>query len=78
MTFRILMFLFGFGLTVISLSYVILYLNLLSLGYNFADYVKFISKRVECLNVFVGILIMIITSINGGKDELYLWYYYKF
>lgn len=72
MTFRILMFLFGFGLTVISLSYVILYLNLLSLGYNFMDYVKFISKRVECLNVFVGVLIMVLTLINGGKDELYL------
>ena len=72
MTFRIIMFLFGFGLTVISLSYVILYLNLLSFGYNFMEYVKFISKRVECLNVFVGVLIMVLALNNGGKNELYL------
>lgn len=73
MTLRIFLFLLGFGLTVTSLSYIILYLNLLSLGYNFLDYVNFIIKRVECLNVFLGILLMFLTlNINGGKDELYL------
>lgn len=72
MTFRILMFLFGFGLTVISLSYVILYLNLFSFGYNFLEYVNFISRRVECLIFFVGIIIIILTMTIGGKNELYL------
>lgn len=73
MAFRIFLFLFGFGLTVISCSYIILYLNLLNIGYNFLEYVKFISRRVECLNIFVGILLMIFTIYKkGGKNELYL------
>lgn len=73
MTLKIFLFLFGFGLTIISCSYIIFYLNLLSIGYNFSDYVNFISRRVECLNIFLGIFLMIITIFNiGGKNELYL------
>ncbi len=73
MSFRFLLFLFGFGLTVIGFSYIIIYLNLLSLGYNFLDYVKFISRRIECINVIFGLLIIsIVIFTKGGKDELYL------
>ena len=74
-----LLFLFGFGITVIGFSYIIIYLNLMSLGYNFLEYVKFISRRIECLNVLIGIVIMsIIIFTKGGKDELHLWYNFKF
>ena len=45
--FKTFIFLFGFGLTIISLSYIIMYLNLLTLGYNFLEYVNFISRRFE-------------------------------
>ncbi len=73
MSFRFLIFLFGFGLTVIGFSYVIIYLNLLSIGYNFLEYVKFISRRIECLNIIVGIILMsIIIFTRGGKNELYI------
>ena len=45
----------------------------MSLGYNFLEYVKFISRRIECLNVLIGIVIMsIIIFTKGGKDELHL------
>lgn len=64
-------FLFGFGLTVISLSFIIIYLNLLTIGYTFIDYLRFISKRIECLNILLGILLMS-TFFIGGKHELYL------
>ena len=70
MIFRSFIFLFGFGLTIISLSYIIIYLNLLTIGYNFLEYVNFISRRIECLNVITGIVLMMI--ILGGKNELYL------
>ena len=51
----------------------------MSLGYNFLEYVKFISRRIECLNVLIGIVIMSITIFTkGGKDELHLWYNFKF
>ena len=73
LSLRFLIFLFGFGLTVIGLSYIIIYLNLLSLGYNFLEYVNFIIRRIECLNLIFGIILMSISMlIKGGKDELYL------
>lgn len=70
MFFRSFIFLFGFGLSVISLSYIIIYLNLLTMGYNFTDYVHFIIRRIECLNLFFGLLLVFLTMINGGKNEL--------
>lgn len=70
MFFRSFAFLFGFGLSVISLSYIIIYLNLLTIGYNFLEYVHFIIRRIECLNLFVGLIIIILSLINGGKNEL--------
>ena len=73
MSFRFFIFLLGFGLTVIGFSYMIIYLNLLSLGYNFYEYVKFISRRLECLNAIVGIILMlIILFTKGGQNELYI------
>ena len=70
--FKILIFLIGFGLTTIGLVYLILYLNILSFGYNFFDYVNFIIRRIECLNTFVGIILILISFNIGGKNELYL------
>lgn len=70
-------FLFGFGLTVISLSYIILYLNLLTIGYNFLEYVNFIIRRIECINIITGLLLMILI-LKGGQNELYIWYYTEF
>ncbi|MBP3635592.1 MAG: hypothetical protein J6J17_03945 [Bacilli bacterium] len=73
MSLRFFIFLFGFGLTIIGLSYIIIYLNLLSIGYNFFEYVNFIIRRIECLNVFFGITLMIASGfVKGGKNELYL------
>lgn len=54
---RAFFFLFGFGLMVVGFTYIIMYLNLLTMGYLFYDYVLFIIKRVECLLVLVGFII---------------------
>lgn len=70
MLFRIFLFLIGFGLTTIGFVYIISYLNLLSIGYNFLEYVNFIIRRFECLNAPIGIIIMIISIYIGGKYEL--------
>lgn len=69
MSIKFLLFLFGFGLTVIGLSYIIIYLNLLSIGYNFLEYVNFIIRRIECLNLLFGILLMVISTFIGGKQK---------
>ena len=65
---KMFLFLFGFGLTVIGLVYIISYLNLLTLGYNFLYYVNFIIRRIECLYAPIGIILMFI-SINLDKGE---------
>ena len=72
MFFKSFLFLFGFGLTVISLSFIVIYLNLLTLGYNFFEYVNFIIRRIECLNLITGILLITISLKTGGKNVLYI------
>ena len=67
---RLLFFLLGFGLTVIGFVYIISYLNLLTIGYNFIQYVNFIIRRIECLNAPIGIIIMILSLTIKRKDEM--------
>lgn len=72
---KVFFFLVGFGLTNIGFVYIISYLNLLTIGYNFIEYVKFITGRVECLVAFLGIIIMFLTIfIKGGNYELCIRY----
>lgn len=74
MLIRIFFFLTGFGLTVVGFVYVIAYLNLLTIGYNFYEYVNFIIRQTECLYTLIGIIIMLICIFipGGKKDELYI------
>lgn len=69
---KVFIFLLGFGLTTIGLVYIILYLNLLTIGYNFSDYVKFIISSLECWYTIIGILLILLSTYKGGKSELYL------
>ena len=70
---RIFFFLVGFGLTIIGSIYIICYLNLLTIGYNFGEYVNFISRRFECYYSIIGLIIMMLSLLLGGKkNELYL------
>lgn len=70
---RILAFLLGYALTLIGLIYIISYLNILSIGYNFLYYVNFIVRRIECLYFLFGLTLMTIAIyIPGGKNELYI------
>ena len=52
----------GILLTSIGIIYIISYLNLLTIGYNFTYYVYFIIRRIECLLVLPGIMILIINN----------------
>ena len=55
---RIFFFLLGFGIMTIGFIYLILYLNMLTIGYNFSDYVHFIINRLECYFIIIGLLII--------------------
>ena len=63
MPLRIFIFLLGFGICVTGFSYILIYLNLLSIGYNFLEYVKFIIRRIECLNFIIGIVLMLFSIL---------------
>ena len=71
---RIFFFLFGFGLMTVGFVYIILYLNILSIGYNFSYYVNFISRRIECYFTIIGFIILNLSIyIKGDKKYgLYL------
>ena len=71
---RLFFFLVGFALMVLGLSFIILYLNLLTLGYNFSFYANFITRRIECYYALIGFVIVLLTLIIKGdkKHELHL------
>lgn len=75
---RFFFFLIGFGLTLIGSIYIIIYLNLTTMGYNFLEYVNFIIRRIECLNFVFGIIIMFLSLYKEDKNELYIRHFFKF
>lgn len=48
----------GFGLAVSGGVSLIMYLNLLTTGMTFTDYIVFVSTRVECYLFLLGILVI--------------------
>ena len=75
---RVFFFLLGFGLSVIGFTYVIGYLNLLTMGYSIIDYLCFISKRYECIMAIIGIIIVNLAIFKGGdRIDIRLWYSLK-
>ena len=64
---RVFFFLLGFGLMVIGCSFIILYLNLTTIGYNFLEYVNFIIRRAECYFSIIGFIIMILSITLKGE-----------
>lgn len=75
---RFFFFLIGFGLSLIGSLYIIMYLNLTTIGYNFLDYVNFIIKRIECWNLVIGLIIIFLSIPKEDKNELSVRYFIKF
>jgi len=68
---KIFLLLLGIILVSYSLFFIIVYLNIMSMGYNFLGYLLFICKRIECLLIIPGILI-IIYVLRKDRNEIYL------
>lgn len=66
MLFKFLTLIIGILLTGFSLTFIIIYINLLSIGYTFINYVNYISRRWECLLIISGVL-LIIYALRKGK-----------
>jgi hypothetical protein len=68
MMLRLFLFLFGFGLAVAGGVTAIAYLNVMAMGLSFLDYLLFISKKMECYLLIIGI-ILITVSIYLPLDK---------
>ena len=66
MLFKFLTLIIGILLTGFSLTFIIIYINLLSIGYTFINYVNYISRRWGCLLIIPGVL-LIIYALRKGK-----------
>lgn len=71
---RVFFFLLGFGLMVMGFTYIITYMNLISMGYSFLEYLRFISSRIECLFSIIGLILVTIIILTGGyeKNDLHI------
>ena len=70
---RIFFFLVGFAMTVLGSTFMILYLNLITIGYSFKEYVNFIIRRTEIYYLFIGLIIIFLTlTLGGNKNGLHL------
>ncbi len=59
---------------VIGFTYIVTYLNLLTMGYSLLDYLSFIFTRIECLFSLVGLLMVSLVIILSGRhhNDLYI------
>lgn len=71
---RMFIFLLGFGLMVIGFTYIITYMNLMSMGYSFLQYFSFVLSRIECLFAVVGFILVSIIILTKGseRDDLHI------
>ncbi len=75
--FKALLYIFGLIFTSIGLFFIIIYLNLLTVGYSFWDFVKFISRRIETWLFIIGIACIILSLERRIKNELLLRHNFK-
>ena len=72
MFIRVLTFIIGFILSSLSLTFIILYLNIVNLGYSFLSFISFIIGRWEFYLLFIGIILMVLALRKGKKDDICL------
>ena len=76
--YRILAFISGITLMSVGLFFLILYLNLFTLGYSFGNFVKFIIRRPECFSFLVGLILVILSLGKERLNELFLRRFNKY
>lgn len=57
----------GILLCISGLFFIIINLNLLTIGYTFASFCKYLLTHLECLNFIIGLIILIIVYERGLK-----------
>ncbi len=69
---RLVLFLCGFIFLVVGFTNFVLYLNLLTMGYTFLDFLKFIVLGYPGLFIVLGFIFITVTIFKEkGKDDEY-------
>jgi hypothetical protein len=69
MLFRLIVLVIGFGIAVSGGISTIAYLNMITTGHGFIEYFSFISQRVECYLLPVGIGIIWLSIYWPHKND---------
>lgn len=69
MTLKIFLFITGFGFMVIGFSAIILYINLFTFGYNFKEYVCYLTKLPEFYYLLIGFILINFSILNKGEKN---------
>lgn len=67
MFIKLIIFLIGIILLIIGFTSIILYLNLLTIGYTFLEYVNFIIRKIECISLIFGLIIIFLIIYRREK-----------
>lgn len=67
---RVFFFLLGFILMVIGFMYMMIYINLLSFGYTFLEYLIYILTHYECFIAILGFIIVLFSLYRKGKKHV--------
>ena len=70
--FKITLYFIGIILVSVGMFFTIIYLNLLSMGYNFLEFVKFISRKIEFYFILGGLICIGVSLERWIKNELLL------
>jgi len=65
---------------VIGIVHIIIYMNFMTVGYTFNEYVNFIIRSSDFVYTIVGFIIVnLCIFVKGGENsEIRLWYSFKF
>lgn len=66
MFLRLFLFIVGFFFMVIGNFYLIIYINLFSLGYTIVEYFHFILTRYECYCTLIGFIFILLSIYKKG------------
>ena len=61
---KIILFIISYIFMVIGITFILIYINLFSFGYNFYEYLEFIFTSYECILFFIGLIIISILLLK--------------
>lgn len=70
--FKIILYILGIIFTSLGIFFTVIYLNLLTMGYTFLEFVHFISRKIEFWFILIGLIFIILSLERWIKNELLL------